>query len=204
MKKNSKQINSYLNRKLDEWDWIKEASEQDVIEEIKYHYPGYNPNVKPFKHQNESILLGIINPQFNFHLDMGLGKTFVVLQLLNYYKCKCLVLVPNEVNVASWEIEINKFTNFKAIGVSGTSLQKEKLLQKDGDIYIANYMGFLRIFTKKGNGKDKSKSVIDFDKVKTLLSKFDAVIFDEIHKLGNSKSLITQLCDAISAPVRSL
>lgn len=195
---NKKIVDNYLNRKLENWDWLKEAKEHDLIEEIKHHFLEFNPKITPFKHQIVSIFLGIVNPQFNFFLDMGLGKTFVILNLIQYWKGKTLVLVPNEVNVLSWKNEIEKFTDLKAIGVSGSSSKKINLLNGNGDIFISNYMGFLRIFTLK-KGK---KTIINEKIIDSLLSKFDIVVFDEIHKLGNSKSLITLLCDLIPSKIR--
>jgi SNF2 family DNA or RNA helicase len=187
-------INKFLNRKLDNWDWIKDVSYEELEEEILQYYPLYNPKIKPFKHQLVCVLLGILNDNFNFFLDMGLGKTFIILNLIQYYNKKALVLVPNEVNVLSWKNEIKKFTNFKSVGVSGSTKNKIELLNADGDVFICNYSGFLHIFK---NGKK-----FNTDLIKSLLSRFDITVFDEIHKLGNSKSKISKLCSIIPSSKR--
>lgn len=199
-------IDRYLNQKKNNFDWIKSANIEELKEEIRYNFPEFNPKFEPFKHQYACILIGISNPQFNFFLDMGLGKTFVVLSLLQYYRKnnelnKTLVIVPNEINVLSWQDEIDKFTDFKSVALSGSSKKKLDLLNCPGDIFIVNYMGFLKLF-RLSKAKETKYNKLDLDKIDSLLEGFNAVIFDEIHKLGNSKSMVTKLCDSLHMGIR--
>ncbi len=191
-----KAVQNYLNRELDDWDWLKELSRDEVSNEIKHYFPNFNPDIA-FAHQLPCVLAGILNSEFNFFLDMGLGKTFVILNLIKYWrrkyfkKNKAIVLVPNEINVYTWLDEIKKFTSFKGVPVVGSTKKKVEILNSEGHIFICNYLGFLHIFTKrvKGKGRGKDKSVIDNEKVKTILKDYRFLICEFHHRLGNDNPL---------------
>lgn len=203
-------IKQFLDRDLDDWDWLKVLDKKSVDEKIKEFWPAVKyQTYQPMSHQYVSILLGLINPGFCFFLDMGTGKTFITLNVLRFLKeeeglGKILVVVPNEVAVESWVKEISLFTKFKAIPLIGSKEDRDLALSKRGDIYLINYGGLQVMMTDFVVNKSKKKTAsvrkrkLNLRKATHFAHNFDAVIYDEIHHCKNSKSLQFELCDVIS------
>ena len=81
--------------------------------------------------------------------DMGLGKTLQILAIIEYYKenrvdekkLPSLVVCPSSLSL-NWQAESSKFTpSLKTIVISGTSAERERLINKirDYDIAIISY-----------------------------------------------------------------
>src|SRR5208282_3367617 len=91
-------IQAFLNREIDNHDWLKALLEKDIDAKLRQFSPTFF--TKPFLHQKVCFLLGIEYPKFTFHADMGVGKTMISLNIIKYLKetrriKKALVLVPN-------------------------------------------------------------------------------------------------------------
>lgn len=80
-------------------------------------------------------------------LDMGLGKTLITLTAIKdlMYSTfeieKALVIAPKKVAEATWQNEVEKWTELSDLRTStvlGTEKQRIKALQEDADIYIIN------------------------------------------------------------------
>lgn len=104
--------------------------------------------------------------------EMGLGKTIqaiaVALQKRHFYGFrKTLVICPASVKY-QWASEINKFTDEKAIVISG-NVQERALLYEDEEAFftIANYESILR------------------DRVIVDKQKYDFIILDEAQRIKN-------------------
>lgn len=189
----------FLNRPSESWSWLKKVPIEELLEEIRSVCNGFKFKTKPFKHQLVSFLIGIYNPAFLFFLDMGLGKTKIVLDLLSYYKKKglvnkVLVVAPTSV-VGTWVGgEIEKHSNLKGIDLLGSKRERLDKLEEEADVYVINFQGLQALMTEVRRGK--RVPITEF--VRRVTSKFDAIIVDESHFIKNKKSLTFKLVNEIS------
>lgn len=190
----------FLSRELNDFDWMKRVPEKELDDLINNLDPKPIFHTEPFRHQKICFIIGINFPEFLFLLDLGAGKTKIVLDLFRYYKqCgeanSALVLVPNIANIDGWrdEIEIHA-PDLSYVLMTGTKAQRLDALNTDNDLYILNYDGFVSL-CKTRVGK---KSKIYKKKVSELFKRIDFSIFDECTAFKNKKTLTFRSCNAIS------
>jgi len=83
----------------------------------------------------------------NLHVDMGLGKTIMVLNALDtLYTCgeykPTLILAPSRVARSTWSAELEKWSHLYGLEISpivGDPLQRIAALKRDVPIYTINY-----------------------------------------------------------------
>lgn len=195
-------IKEFVNKKYENWDWIKELSKEDLWKYLYKLYPEYNyKTVEPKKHQIEMIILGILNPKFLFFAEMGLGKSYVLIELIKYYKSinkfkKALIISPNITSVINWGEEIDKHSDLSHTELTETIKErKEILLNSNVDIYNLNYKGLQLIFTfKKNNQLQKDNKILS-----EILKDFNFFVIDESHKCKNKDSLNYTICSNVSS-----
>lgn len=202
-------INEFLKRKLDSWEWIKDILKDDLIKQIHEYAGGHFFKSVPYTHQLACFLIGIHKKTFLFYLEQGLGKTALILNILSYLKNKgeikrVLVLVPYNITVQSWSIEVEKHSNLKYLPVLGTTDTKWKMLSvcDNYDLIGMTYPGLTALIPyKKIKKKTWSDVVFDDNVLDKFLSNFDAVVYDEIHSLKSYKAttVITGIAKRISA-----
>ncbi len=102
---------------------------------------------EPYPYQQHCIDVVLNNPACALWLEMGLGKTSIVLSAVEelIYKrwelSKVLVVAPKKVSEATWQREVAKWDNLSHLRCStvlGTEKQRIKALNEDADIYIIN------------------------------------------------------------------
>ena len=110
-------------------------------------------------------------------LDMGMGKTSIVLAAINalmfdrFEVSKVLIIAPLRVAKHTWGAEIRKWDQLKGIRYSiavGTAAERMKALQADADIYIINRENIPWLI---------EKSRLPFD--------YDMVVIDELSSFKN-------------------
>lgn len=203
-------IETYLNRKLNNYSWIKESGSNELLEAIKTVSPTFNPKLPLFTHQLAGIYLGLCLDQFLFFLDMGLGKTLLALSLI---QCRldlgqintALVVVPNVVNIENWLCEINMFTNLTAVGLSGNKNQRLNALNQQAHVKLINYDGLKVLMAELKEVKSrrkvdtqKRKRQIDNFAARNFANSFDMLILDECHHVKNTTSLNFKLCNILA------
>ena len=196
----------FLNRALETFDWIKDVNIQTLDKELNCLLPPSHFHTPPYKYQKACFLLGVSLPHFLYLLDLGLGKTKIVLDILKYRigngDCnKVLVLVPNKANIDGWLTEIEKHRpDLKAVGLFGHRNERRKLILSDVDLYIINYAGIVALTTELGQvgGRTNRKRLINVHDLKELQEKFDAIVFDESSFLKNSRTLTYKICNILS------
>src|SRR4029077_19167945 len=110
---------------------------------------------------------------------------------------RTLVVIPKEVNVQSWADEIVLHApDLTYTALLGSTPDRRKLAQAETDLYLVNYAGlqFLMAELQQVPGKKKKKRLVDEALATAFAERFDMVVFDESHKLGNSQSLVYRLC----------
>jgi len=184
----------YKKRKFSNSDRVKAYSEKALdgalsrLDPVPFFYTA------PYKHQKAVFLLCVKYPGYFNQLDMGGGKTKIILDLFRYYHVqkgsvkRLLVLVPCVTNVDSWldEIEIHA-PDLARKGILPNVVggaREEVLLNESNTIVIMTYAGWLRIVrqrNKKGKMVFASKAA-KFEKL------FDFVTYDESTNIGGSCS----------------
>lgn len=132
---------------------------------------------KPHEYQKYAIGFIKKNPIAAILLDMGMGKTSIVLSALNelmydsFEVTKVLIIAPLRVARNTWSDEIKKWDHLNGIRYSiavGTAAERLAALQADADIYIINRENVPWLVEESG---------IPFD--------FDCVVVDELSSFKN-------------------
>lgn len=108
---------------------------------------------EPFLHQKKAISFGITNRAFAYFMEMGTGKTKVILDLIGYYLPKtrelhrpALVICPVSV-MHNWkkQAKIHR-PEVNVVVLEGSTEEKELLLLRKADVYVINYESAWRIY----------------------------------------------------------
>jgi SNF2 family DNA or RNA helicase len=159
---------------------------------------GFKFKTKPWKHQLACFLASIINENgFLNNLDLGAGKTKVIIDIVRYFewkynrKLKVLVVCLNNA-VENWQEEVYKHSHgINATCLRGSAKNRWKKINGNG-FFIVNFEGLMRMMTKKVQvkGKNRKKHVIDNAMMAQIKAMgFDALAYDESHKLQTVTSL---------------
>ena len=99
---------------------------------------------KPFEHQRQALEFTSHNLRCGLLLDMGLGKTKIIVDLLRLISGKALVLTPT-VGLGTWvdEAEVHSGGGVRVICVKGTPKKKKEAIaaaaDEDVDILVVSY-----------------------------------------------------------------
>lgn len=203
---NPKVVQAFLARPRDNWTYLKELPRKSIEAVVLPEFDDFQ--VEPWTHQLVCMALGIAHPQFELLLDMGLGKTAIVLNLLQYHMQNSglestLVLVPSAVNVETWVKQIHRHrSNLRYVKLLGTQDERFQLLEEPADVYLMNYAGLMvymaELEEKKKGDRKINKMTPNRQLVQDFLQRFNGVVFDESHLLGNPSSLVYRLCSRLS------
>jgi len=124
--------------------------------------------IQPHKYQIGAVHHCIENDKAALFLDMGLGKTVIVLtafkNLLKNKKTKgILIIAPLRVVYNVWPQEIKKWDHLRELSFGILhGPDKDKVLKQKHDVYITNYESIKWLYTKL---RRKPHSKIPFDMV---------------------------------------
>ena len=125
---------------------------------------------KPHDYQKYAINFIKEHPIAAILLDMGMGKTSIVLAALNdlifdrFEVSKVLIIAPLRVAKHTWPTEIQKWDQLKGLRYSivvGTAAERRRALMVDADIYIINRENIPWLIEKSGLPFDYDMVVID-------------------------------------------
>jgi SNF2 family DNA or RNA helicase len=161
----------------------------------------------PRKHQKVGFLLGATYPAYLMFFDMGLGKSWLMLNLFKWRKQRgeapkaLLVLVPLESLVIGWQEQVETHTpSLTYAGVAGSSGQREAALSFNAGVVVMTYATFLRLVTvevpvvddgehqRTKGGRPKVKWVVDHTKVVDVMGAFSGLVVDECTAIKNHQS----------------
>ena len=204
---NKKAVEKFLERKLDNFEWLKWATKLELLNELSYlDPPPQFGKIKPWKHQMSCFLLMLEIKRFMFNIDMGGGKTLLTLMLLMYRKQrgekpKAVVFVPYITSVLTWIEEVqDKCPTLKLVPLLGTGEQNLAALQGDGDLFVVCYQTAVSMVTETvfDKRKGKNKWQLTAAQVRKYFEGFDTIVLDEVHKCMSASSLTYRMCRAIS------
>ena len=140
---------------------------------------------KPHKYQEYAIDRIVAEDHVGLLLDMGLGKTAIMLSAISeliYDRLevrRVLVIAPKKVSEATWQTEGRKWDNLSHLRFStvlGTARARERALEADADIYVINRENVAWLCERYfRNGRADSWP-------------FDMIVFDESSSFKNSQS----------------
>lgn len=125
---------------------------------------------KPHEYQKYAIEFIKKNPIAAILLDMGMGKTSIVLSALNelmydsFEVTKVLIIAPLRVARNTWSDEIKKWDHLNGIRYSiavGTAAERLAALKADADIYIINRENIPWLIEDSGLPFDYDMVVVD-------------------------------------------
>lgn len=187
-------VAEYLERDFDDFTWMKKLVREKILKELSYLKVKPKFKTEPWLHQLVCFYIALCRPEFLFLLDMGLGKTKIIAdiitQLLREKRLtRALVTVPRVINIDSWREDLLKHSNLSATycDVSDIEEKRERLLYPDreSDVTIIDNHGFNLALTIKKEGK-----LVRDDKLMARLQKiYNFVGIDESHKLSSHSNL---------------
>ncbi len=192
-------IEKFLTRELEDHSWIKQCSKEDLYEDI----PAGAFFTDPYLHQLACYTLGMHKPEFLFLLDMGAGKSKIVLDVFRHRKAlgkasKLLVLVPAAVNTEGWMEQIEEHAKgLRGVQLLGDKQDRLDLVRQEADVFLLNYDGLQSYMTKLSGKKGEGRK-IDYKTAHRFAQLFDMVVFDESHLIGNRASLRFRMCNILS------
>lgn len=192
-------VEAYLNRHMNSYQWIKKLSQDQLVEELKSFKVKPYFKTEPWKHQLACFLIGMTEPRFLQLLDMGAGKSKIILDIATQLQrekrfTKGLILVPRLVNFESWENACATHSDLEPFICDGSIEEKwEKLITNKADISLIDYAGLQLAVSKKAlitKGKKKVNGLLpDAKKIRYLKKLYNFAALDESHKLKNHESL---------------
>lgn len=202
-------IRSYLERDFDSFTWMKKLLREDIMRELAHLKVKPRFQTEPWLHQLVCFYIAICQPRFLFLLDMGLGKTKILADIMTQLQRErklegALVTVRGLINVDSWVDDLAVHSQLEpwSCAVEDTEEKWERLAYPKGDVTLIDYQGLSLAVCKKGivksrTGKTKSGLVRDDKKIKHLLKQYNFIGIDESHKLSNHDNLWYSVMDQI-------
>lgn len=150
-------IRDFLDRPLRDSGIAKSFSEQAIDRKIARIYPPPRFHTKPRLHQKICFLLGCKYSHYLHLLDMGLGKSKVLIDLFQHAldihpddqpRLRMLVVVPAWANLEQWVMEVRKHApDLRCVKVDGTgeAERKGQVFDPAADLVIITYMGLLAL-----------------------------------------------------------
>lgn len=206
-----KAISDFLNRELDDWAFLKQWKRKDLLDELRELEvrPRITSPFKHWHHQLVSLLLCCLHDSFLLFLDLGSGKTRILLETFAYKRrlgrADCMFVVCiNDVNAYGWEDDAAIHApQFKVQVLTGSKGKRWADFEEiDADIYVTSYAGMRTMLCKRVPNKKGGNREMPDTKLITLLCKYvNFVAYDEIHKCKNPKSVTYQIARHISKRV---
>lgn len=202
-------IQEFLDRKLERWDWIKDAPAKEIDQGLRDHHPEFygirlESGIKLRFVQKACVLLCLTLKRFMLFLDMGAGKTLIMLMVFAVRKkqdptFKAVVFVPFLTAIDTWVDETEMHLPYlKTVPLLGSLKENRAALEEgDGDIFVMTYQTGIGILGRKGKGQWKFSAA----ETRQVFKKYDMLVCDEIHKVRSATSLPFYMLRAISNKV---
>lgn len=204
-------VRDFLDRELDNYLWMKGLGRETILRELKQLRVPPVFHTDPWLHQLVCFWIGLCKPRFLFLLDMGLGKSKILADLIRHAQREkklegALIIVPRLINVDSWVDDLAKHQpDLEPWRVDCTDIEekRERLLHPKGDVTIIDTQGLalalcpkVRIDPSAKKGPRQMKT--DKKLVARLSREYNWLGIDEIHKFGNHNSLWYDFMDRIA------
>lgn len=203
-------ISEFLARDFESFLWMKKLTREQIMRELKELRVRPYFKTEPWLHQLVCFYIAVFYPRFLFLLDMGLGKSKIILDAATQAQregrlTRALISVPRLINIDSWSEDTLRHSNLEPWHCNVPDIEEkyERLIEPKGDITFIDYQGLHLAMSEKvvaGKGKGR-KLVKDEKKMRQLLKVYNFLGIDESHKLANHQSLWFSLLRQISKRV---
>lgn len=192
-------VRQFLERKLKDSAKAKRFTDRALDRKLAALDPEPVFVTKPYTHQKVCFLLATMYKGYVELLDMGLGKTKIILDLLAWFidcerAARGLVLVPGIANVEGWleEVAVHQ-PDLDVLGLTpGMKDRRERVLEGDYDLLVCTYAGYIHLTC--GPRKDGKRGLEPLQRMAGPVERlFDLVCYDESTQLMNSRSLSFRL-----------
>lgn len=189
-------VAEYLGRQFESYLWMKKLKREELLAELRRFPVPPVFKTDPWLHQLVCIYIGLCEPRFLFLLDMGLGKSKIVLDLITQAQRekrlkRALVSVPRVINIDSWLDDTLRHSDLEPhhVMVENIEEKRERLLNPSGDLTIIDYQGLHwalcnKVKTKKGMKLERDDKLTRYAK-----KLYNLIALDESHKLKNHQGL---------------
>ena len=138
--------------------------------------------LKPHEYQDRATQWGIANPRGYYAIDMGMGKTLIILELLACLKKMkaiqgTLVIAPLGTIYTTWPDEIKKWNSKLTYSILHGP-DRVRNLKRKRDVYFINFEGVEWMYNELVKMARKKKAV----------SPFNCLVIDEASMVKSSKT----------------
>lgn len=203
-------VRDFLDRDLNSYLWMKKLGRATIERELAQLRMPPEFHTQPWLHQLVCFWIGLCERRFLFLLDMGLGKSKILADLMRHTQRErklwgALIVVPRKINVDSWVDDLAKHQpNLEPWRIDCVDIEekRERILNPRGDVTIIDNQGLALALSTKGKvykGRKWTTGLIPDEKaVSRLCNQYNWLGVDEIHKYGNHQSHWYDLMDRIS------
>lgn len=197
----------FLARPLQDYTWVKSLRRDQILNELRTLRARPYFKTEPWLHQLACFYIAMSRPDFLFLLDMGLGKTKLLLDLITQCFLEdrlshALVTVPRKINVSSWRDDIELHSDLTPQLVTATEIEEkwDMLAYPDETHLTVIDMQSLHLaLSMKEKAKRGKRLVPDEMKVAHVQGLYNFISMDEIHLLSNDQSLWFKLLRRMTA-----
>ena len=189
----------YLRRPLDDHLWVKKLTRDQILTELATLRVRPYFKTEPWLHQLACFLIALSRPDFLFLLDMGLGKTKILLDIITQCFLEdrlthALVTVPRRINIESWADAIEEHSDLTPNLIDCRDIEEKwdrLAYPDDSHLSVIDMQGLhWALSTRRGGkGKKARELVPDEKRVAHVQALYNFVNIDEIHTLANDQSL---------------
>lgn len=194
-------VHQFLDRRLDSFTWMKGLSRRSIERELAALRVPPRFKTSPWLHQLVCFWIGLTEPRFLFLLDMGLGKSKIIADLITHaYRERrlrrgdhALVVGPRLINVDSWEGDLAKHSDLEPWRVDVESIEekRERLLHPRGEVTLIDYAGLHLACCDYVKPARARKGRYEYNErvIERVQALHPFVSIDESHLLSNPDSL---------------
>lgn len=190
-------VRDFLGRELDDFTWMKKLDRATIERELAGLKVKPKFKTEPWLHQLVCFYIGLCHPRFLYLLDMGLGKTKILADLITQIQRErklegALITVPRIINIDSWSDDLARHSDLEpwSCGVSDIEAKWEALAYPRGDVSLIDYQGLhLALCKKQKSKKGKMQLVRDDKKIRHIQKQYNFIGIDESHKLSSYDNL---------------
>ena len=194
---------AFENRSLRDYGWIKKSTDNDIDWALDQLEPQFHTHTTPYLHQKICAYLAVTCPQFGFFLEMGLGKSKIILDSFIHRKergdvTSLLVVVPWLLHLYSWQEQVKLHApQLSCVVLAGTRNSRWKAIKEKADIFVINYAGLVSMVSAPGKKKRHPKKELSRE-----LGKYaQMIVLDESTAVKNRKSAAFKVCSLLAQSI---
>jgi len=160
--------------------------------ELQHVFSDIDFLLEPMRHQFISLAFASERDRIFFFHSVGTGKTICSLYSVKLWECKKTIVITPSSAFGSWKRDIENYTNFSYVILTGSGRERKRNLKKKKDIFVVNYEGLKVLYARLY--KEKGWEILP----ESFIHDFDCIILDEIHKCKNFSALQSRICLELS------